>query len=112
MRARAYDAAGALPEALRTIVPGALGPERLAALVASGQPVRITVVQPSAPAVVEFTPGVSLLVHRLHGEVCIACQRHYLRGQTQREVEFRLYGLAGGERRELGRYLVDHHVVG
>lgn len=65
---RLYDEAGGMAVALRRALAPVIGPERFAALAASGVPLRSILVPPGVPTVVEFTPGIDTLVFRLTGD--------------------------------------------
>jgi hypothetical protein len=67
--ARLYQAAGDVPAALHRLLGLVIGPERLAALLASGAGVRAVPILPGVPAVVEFTPGIDYLIFRLQGDL-------------------------------------------
>jgi hypothetical protein len=55
---------------------------------------------------------VEQLIHvpfdRQSGEILVACQRHY-QGYPARDPAFLVHAVAGGVRRQVGRYFVRHH---
>jgi hypothetical protein len=132
--------AAALVRALRSLVPPVVSAEQLDRLLRAGVRIRATDVPPSRSVTVAFSPGVDLLIHRLHGdlsraervdcevldgrgtrllacehvpfdrehgEVLIACQRHYV-SQYAPDIRFRISAVDAEGRRTSRDYEVFH----
>ncbi|HZO15431.1 MAG TPA: zf-HC2 domain-containing protein [Polyangiaceae bacterium] len=74
---RTFEKAAALAGGLRSLVPPVISHEKLEALQRAGENIVLTQADPGVPAVAHFSPGVSLLVHVLRGDLRTAERVHF-----------------------------------